>query len=209
MGRGVAGAFDAAVSRLRQGGATVVDVDLGPVVSACFEIGFAIGFYEMNSAMRAFLAQYQPQTTLEAVVDEIASADVKGVYANAVIGEGAPTEAAYKEAIGRIGEIRRRYLEILDDHALDAILFPTAPLEAQPVDGSAETVILNGEAVPTLDTYIRNNASTGVYAAPALSIPIGTTAEGLPVGLELDGRPDTDPDLLSIGLGVEAALAAG
>lgn len=69
--------------------------------------------------------------------------------------------------------------------------------------------MLNGEAVPILDTYIRNNASTGVYGAPGLSLPIGTTAVGLPVGLEMDGRPDGDLDLLSIGLGVEAALAAG
>jgi mandelamide amidase len=206
---GVADAFDAAVSRLRRAGATVVDVDLSPIVTACFEIGFPIGFYEMKVSMGAFLAQYQPQTSLDDVVDRIASADVKDVYVNAVIGDGAPTEAAYRDAIGRVGAIRQHYLKILDDQELDAVIFPTAPLEAQPIEESTQTVMLNGETVPILDTYIRNNASTGIYGAPGLSIPIGATDEGLPVGLEMDGRQDRDIDLLSIGLGIEAALGAG
>jgi mandelamide amidase len=205
---GVAGAFDAAVSTLRRAGATLVDVDLGPIVTACFQIGFSIGFHEMKTAMVAFLAPYQPQTHLRDVVDKIASEDVKAVYASAVIGENAPTEAAYREAVGWIPEIRRQYLKLLDDNALDAVIFPTAPLEAQRIEEGRQTVVLNGEVVPILDTYMRNEASTGIYGAPGLSLPIGNTSEGLPVGLEIDGRPKGDLELLSIGLGIEAALAA-
>ncbi len=207
LSTGVAGAFGAAVSRLRRGGATLVDVDLSAIVTACFEIGFSIGFHEMNSAMTAFLARYQPQTSLEQLVDQIASPDVKAVYTTSVLGEGAPTDTAYREAIGRIGEIRRDYLRLLGDHALDAVIFPTAPLEAQPIAGSEQTVMLNGETVSTLETYIRNNASTGVYGAPGLSIPIGKTGDGLPVGLEIDGRPDGDLDILAIGQCIETLLA--
>jgi Asp-tRNA(Asn)/Glu-tRNA(Gln) amidotransferase A subunit family amidase len=58
-----------------------------------------------------------------------------------------------------------------------------------------------------LETYVRSSAAAGVCGAPGLSIPIEPTDEGLPVGLEIDGGPDGDPELLSIGLGVEAALA--
>lgn len=209
LSTGVAGAFGAAVSRLRLGGATLLDIDLSAIVTACFEIGFTIGFHEMNSAMRAFLSRHQSQTSLEQLVDQIASPDVKAIYAASVIGDGAPTDTAYQEAIGRIGEIRRDYLKILDDHALDAVIFPTAPLEAQPIEGSAETVMLNGQAVSTLETYIRNNASTGVYGAPGLSVPIGKTGNGLPVALEIDGRPDGDLDVLAIGQCIEALLASG
>ena len=207
LSTGVAGVFGAAVSRLRERGATLVEVDLSAIVTTCFEIGFSIGFHEMNSAMRAFLAKHQSQTSLEQLVDQIASPDVKAVYTTSVLGEGAPTEAAYREAVGRIGEIRRGYLRVLDDHALDAVIFPTAPLEAQPIAGSEQTVMLNGETVSTLETYIRNNASTGVYGAPGLSIPIGKTGDGLPVGLEIDGRPDGDLDVLAIGQCIETLLA--
>ena len=138
-----------------------------------------------------------------------ASPDVKAVYTTSVIGESAPTDTAYREAVGRIDEIRRHYLRLLDDHALDAVIFPTAPLEAQPIAGSEQTVMLNGEAVSTLETYIRNNASTGFYGAPGLSLPIGKTGDGLPVGLEIDGRPDGDLDVLAIGQCIETLLATG
>ncbi|MEO1224283.1 MAG: amidase family protein [Pseudomonadota bacterium] len=207
LSTGVAGAFGAAVSRLRQGGATLIDVDLSAIVAACFEIGFSIGFHEMNSAMKAFLARYQPQTSLKQLVDQIASPDVKAVYVTSVVGDGAPTDAVYGDAIGRIASIRRDYLKLLDDFGLDAVIFPTAPLEAQPIEGSEATVVLNGQVVSTLETYIRNNASTGVYGAPGLSIPIGKTGDGLPVGLEIDGRPDGDIDVLAIGQCIEALLA--
>jgi mandelamide amidase len=202
----VAGTMDAAYLKLRRAGATLVDIDMSSVVTACFEIGYPIGFYEMGRGLRAFLAENQPLASLEQVVDRIAGQDVKAIYANSVLGDDAPTETAYREAIGRIEQIRQDYLNILASQKIDAVIFPTAPLEAQPIEGSAETVILNGRTVPTTPTFIRNTASTGVYGAPGISIPLRTDA--LPVGLELDGRPDGDLDLLSIGIAVEAALAA-
>ncbi len=204
---GVAAAIDVALPKLREAGATLVDIDLAPIVNACFEIGYPIGFYEMRSGLSAFLGKYQPLTSLEDVVGKIASQDVKAAYVNSVLGDDAPTEATYRKSIGRIKQIRLNYLKLLKYHELHAVIFPTAPLEAQPIDGSTETVILNGQTVPTLQTFIRNIAPTGVYGAPGLSIPLETTGHALPVGLELDGRPDGDLDLLSIGIGVEAALA--
>lgn len=204
---GVTAAIDAALPKLRAAGATLVDIDLSPVANACFEVGYPIGFYEMRSCLSAFLAKYQPLTSLEDVVNKIASQDVKAAYVNSVLGDGAPTEATYQGAIGRIKQIQLNYLELLDRHELHAVIFPTAPLEAQPIDGSTETVILNGQTVSTLQTFMRNIAPTGVYGAPGLSIPLETTGHALPVGLELDSRPDGDLDLLSIGIGVEAALA--
>ena len=131
---------------------------------------------------------------------------MKAVYVNAVLGDDAPGEAAYQQAIGRIDDVRSSYLKVLREHEVDAIIYPTAPLEAQPIKGSAETVTLNGQTIPIVPAYIRNIAPTGVYGAPGLSIPVPTTGKALPVGLALDGRPDGDVELLSTGLGVEAAL---
>lgn len=203
---GVAAAIDEAHRRLETAGVTLVDVDLSPIFNACFEVGYPIGFHEMKRAMSAFLAKYQPRTSLQDVIDEIASPDVKAVYVNSVIGDGAPSVEAYKEAVGRLDEIRQSYTRILRGDSLDAVVYPAAPLEAQPIDGTTETVSLNGENVPTMQVYIRNLAPTSVYGAPGLSVPAGITSERLPVGLALDGLPDNDLDLLSIGLGVEAVL---
>ena len=203
----VAAAFDDALASLRKAGARLVDIDLTSVSTASFEIGYPVGFYEMKRALSAFLALHQETTDLQTIVDEIASDDVKAVYVNAVLGDGAPDEAAYQQAIARIGDVKTDYLTRLDDHDVEAIVFPAAPLEAQPIDGLGETVILNGQAIPTTPAFIRNMAPTVIYGAPGLTLPVPTYGNTLPVGLELDGVPDGDVELLSMGLTVETALA--
>ena len=205
---GVAQAMEATLACLQHAGATLLDVDLSEVVAASFEVGFLIGFHQMKSAMTDFLAQYQPQTQLEEMINQIASKDVKAVYENSVIGEGAPTEADYRTALGRIEGIQREYLRIMQHHNIDAFIFPTAVIEAQSIATSSDTLMINGETAPTLQTYMRNNAATGVCGAPGLTIPIGTGEAGLPVGMELDGRPGGDLELFAIGLGLEAAIAS-
>ena len=210
LSAGVSAALSNALIRIERAGASLADVDITPISTASFEVGFPIGFHEMKTAMVAFLAHYLPETSLQDMVAKIASKDVKKTYVEAVLGEGAPTEADYRRAIARIGDIRRAYLDLLETHGLDAIAFPTAPLEAPPIEGSDDTVTLNGESVPTLPTFMRNVAATGVYGAPGLTLPIEMAGEDvLPVGLEIDGRPDADLDLLGIGLGLESALMPG
>ena len=66
---------------------------------------------------------------------------------------------------------------------------------------------LNGEEVPTFPTFIRNTDPGSVIGVPGLSVPIGTTPEGLPVGLEFDGRMWADRQLLSLGLALEGVMA--
>jgi mandelamide amidase len=42
-----------------------------------------------------------------------------------------------------------------------------------------------------------------VTGIPGMSIPVGLTADGLPVGLELDAPEGTDRNLLGLGLAIE------
>ncbi|WP_170405244.1 amidase family protein [Ruegeria arenilitoris] len=203
----VSRAVSDAFAKIEQAGVTLVEVDISPISSASFEVGFSVGFYEMKNAMAAYLAQMQPNTTLQEMIGKIASKDVKNTYVNSVLGEDAPSETTYREAIARIDGIRQNYLRLFEDHHLDALIFPATPLEAPPIEGSDEAVFLNGEYVPTLPVFMRNVAATGVYGAPGISIPLSASeGDHLPVGLEIDGRPEADLDLLGIALGIEAAL---
>ncbi|MFA0810211.1 amidase family protein [Microbulbifer epialgicus] len=202
----VSSAFLQAQNRLVRAGATLVSIDLSNVVNAAFEVGFPIGFYQMKSAMTTFLAKFQPDTSLEDLVDKIASTDVKAVYQESVLGKNAPSEKKYRWALGELTEIQQEYLNIVRRHGVDAVIFPTAPIEAQPLLTSSEFITLNGIKIPTLSLYLRNLASTSVCSAPGITIPIGGTDSGLPVGLELDGRPDEDLELLAIATAVESAL---
>lgn len=67
--------------------------------------------------------------------------------------------------------------------------------------------IPNVGTVKVFDTYIRNTDPGANAGLPGLSIPIGATEQGLPVGMELDGPVGSDRRLLGIGLSVEAILA--
>lgn len=203
----VATAFDAALERLTAAGAVLVDVDMRDIVKRTEAVGFPIALYEAKGDLAAYLAAYQPDTTIEALAERIESPDVKAIFETAVLNPEAVPEAAYQEAIAAIDGIRNDYVGLLNEADVDALIFPTTVMEAQPIATSSQTVRLNGHDVPTFPTFIRNTDPASIYGAPGLSLPMGLTPDGVPVGLELDGRPDGDIDLLTIGLAVERALS--
>ena len=52
--------------------------------------------------------------------------------------------------------------------------------------------MLNGNAMPTFATFIRNTGPGSVGGIPGISLPVGMTKAGLPVGMELSGPPASD-----------------
>jgi Asp-tRNA(Asn)/Glu-tRNA(Gln) amidotransferase A subunit family amidase len=136
----------------------------------------------------------------------VASPDVHGILSSLLTEEGAIPEAAYREAI----EVHRPALQAscakyYADNDVVASIFPTTPLPAAPI-GDDETTMLNGEAVPTFLTFIRNTDPASVAGLPGLSLPAGLTDDGLPVGMELDGPAGTDRRLLAVGAAVARVL---
>jgi Asp-tRNA(Asn)/Glu-tRNA(Gln) amidotransferase A subunit family amidase len=90
---------------------------------------------------------------------------------------------------------------------LDAIVYPTvqiaAPGKADIHDGRWGTVTragVRGESFP-VNTFIAPHATL-----PAISLPVGFTNGGLPVGLELLGRPYSEAHLLSVAYAYEQAF---
>jgi mandelamide amidase len=61
--------------------------------------------------------------------------------------------------------------------------------------------------VPTFPTYIRNTDPASNAGIPAISLPAGTAANGLPIGMELDGPAGSDQRLLAIAAAIESILA--
>jgi mandelamide amidase len=197
--------FEAAVAKLKGAGATIVDVDLAEVMQLNEKVSFPVALYEVKGDLDKFVQA--AGTDIRKVAAAIASPDVKGVFEKLVLGADAPPENVYRDAVGpHRSELVAAYNKVFDANKLDALVFPTTPLPAQPIKGSDETVTLNGKQVPTFPTFIRNTDPGSNAGIPGLSVPIGLTRDKLPVGLELDGPAGSDRRLLSIGLAVEELM---
>lgn len=92
--------------------------------------------------------------------------------------------------------IKNQYEEILKEN--DLILSPVAPNVA-PKFGTMQT---------PLEMYLGDIYTIGVNLAglPAISIPVGRDSEGLPLGMQLIGKPFDEQSVLDGALGLERAL---
>lgn len=86
---------------------------------------------------------------------------------------------------------------------LDAVIAPTLPATAMRAD--ARGVSLPEGEVSVVPAYLRFCAPVNVVGLPALSVPCGFDQSGLPIGLQLIGRPFGEATLLRIGYAYERA----
>ncbi|MBV9085332.1 MAG: Asp-tRNA(Asn)/Glu-tRNA(Gln) amidotransferase subunit GatA [Acidobacteriaceae bacterium] len=88
---------------------------------------------------------------------------------------------------------------------IDVLVAPTTPIAAPVVDQA--TVQIGTETEDTRMAATRLVRGINFLGEPALSIPCGSTSEGLPIGLQLIGRPFSEPRLLQIGKSIERLLS--
>ncbi len=84
---------------------------------------------------------------------------------------------------------------------LDAILAPASPVLAPPIE--AEEVVVRGERRPVRAALLSCVSPLSQLDCPMVVVPTGVR-EGLPVGLQLIGRPGAEELLLRIAATVEA-----
>ena len=196
----------AALDKLRLAGAVLVEADLpglGPLNEA---ISFTVALFEGKRELDRYLEAEGLSQRFADIVADVASPDVKPVLASLLDPATAVPQQAYREAIEthrpKLVELYRSYFA---GHTVDAVVFPTTPLPP-PLIGEDETVMLNGRAMPTFLTVIRNTDPGSNAGIPGLSVPVGLTSGGLPVGLEFDAPAGRDRDLLAIALSLEAVF---
>ena len=89
----------------------------------------------------------------------------------------------------------------------DVIATPTVPLTAVKAGDNAVTWP-DGTAEGVSDAYVRLAAPANITGIPALSIPIGHDTEGMPIGMQLLGRPFGEPTVLRVGHAYERTQPA-
>ena len=169
--------IEAALERIQAAGVELIDAEVPHLEALLAQSAFPIALYEVVRDMEAYLEAYDTGTDLPELAAAAASPDVQGIF-GLVMGDGAISEEVYQKALAARQQLVEIYADYFDSNELDAMLLPTTLLPARPIEGSLETVDLNGEQVPTFPTYIHNTDPASIAGVPGLSLPAGTTARG-------------------------------
>ena len=205
LDRETAAVIEAVLASIREAGVQLVETKV-PDIGGLLEMSaFPIVLYEVARDLPAYLEEFDTGVSFSELSASVASPDVHGVF-GAVSGEGRITDEVYAAALDAREQLRKNFRELFANQELDAIIFPTTILPARPIEGSMETVELNGEQVPTLPSYIQNTDPASIAALPGLSLPVGLTASGLPVGMEIDGPEQSDRRLLAVAKALESII---
>ncbi len=194
----------AAIDKLKAAGVEIVAVDMPGLKDLDDKVSFPVALYEANVDLAKYLAKFEIPLDVNGVAAQIKSPDVKGVFDGMVV-PGAPKAIppeAYNAALATRPQLKKLFADSFAKNRIAAIAFPMTPLPAAPI-GEDEQTKLNGQDVPTFPTFIRNADPGSNAGIPGITIPVGRTQAGLPIGLGLDGPAGSDRKLLAIGLALE------
>ncbi|MEX0739521.1 MAG: amidase family protein [Pseudohongiella sp.] len=176
-----------AFAQLQTLGAEIVDITI-PDMAQLIGNSALIG-HEFEADLDAYLQTFGSDEYRN--LEDIVASGLHHEAVDMLLSRSAAGEqdaARYQAAMAARGDLQQAINAIMDTQQLDLIAYP--PISALPV--------LVGENQPG------NNCSlSGNSGFPALSLPIGVSEAGLPMGIELLGRHLSDTMLLAIGYAIE------
>jgi aspartyl-tRNA(Asn)/glutamyl-tRNA(Gln) amidotransferase subunit A len=182
--------FDEASGRLRAAGHSIQDVEIDhaalvPTVYLHIVLAEAAAYHA--ATLEAMPERYVPAVRLRLEMGRYVTGED---YVRALRGREVITAAI------------DRALAQADALILPALAVPATPLGASmaPVEGGQE---------PVRAITLRLTQTFNLSGHPALTVPMGSSAEGLPVGLQLVGHQQATPELLRVALACEAQIGPG
>jgi amidase len=115
------------------------------------------------------------------------------------------TGADVARAYAQRSSLSERMREFFATH--DLLVLPTSQVPPFPADQEFPTEI-NGKRLDSYLDWMRACYLITVTGCPAISVPFGRTADGLPVGVQLVAAHGADRFLLETAAALEAAVAA-
>jgi Asp-tRNA(Asn)/Glu-tRNA(Gln) amidotransferase A subunit family amidase len=180
----------ATLDRMKARGAEVVDVTI-PGLDAVINAAGVID-YELKPDLMDYLAKI-PGAPVKSLAEILDAALVHATLDEPLHRRetrGTRDSEAYRTALRQRATARDLVVAFLDSNKLDALVYPTVRRKAAII----------GE--PQRGANCQLSAVTGL---PALSAPAGFTPDGMPIGVELLGRPLDDARLVAMAYDYEQA----
>jgi amidase len=180
----------ASIEEFKKEGAVASAVPL-PELTAALN-GSSVINAEFKEDLASYLAKYgnPPVHSLEEIVHGGLIHAALAPAMEARLASKGRDSREYQVALAKRAAVQQTILKLMEDQNLDALVYPTLTRKAA----------LIGD--PQGGSNCQLSASTGF---PAISMPAGFTADGLPVGIELLGRPFEDTKLVSYAYAYEQA----
>jgi len=178
------------------GGATKVFVDIGTEVTD--EIPDFTGVLEAFQTLRAVLFATMMEPILQQHRDKIAPEIIGNIERGLNI---TPPQIFEAERI-RI-ELFKKILDFFETH--DFLICPAASIAPFPVDQRYVTEI-DGKPCETYIDWFSITFALTMTACPTISVPCGFTSKGLPVGVQIMGKPRGEAALLLVAKRFEQAI---
>ena len=180
--REVWGSFDAACEVLQNLGAALAPVEI-PALEGAPDAIFTLFATELAAPHRHLL--------------EGRAADYHPGVLEMLVGALSIPVSQVTEAVAFRGGLRGEVLGAFAAARLDALVTPTVPRVAMP--------LASFDPATELGTLIPYTCPFNLTGQPAVSVPCGFTASGLPIGLQLVGLPFEDVALLDVASAYEQA----
>jgi Asp-tRNA(Asn)/Glu-tRNA(Gln) amidotransferase A subunit family amidase len=130
------------------------------------------------------------------------AADRIGADAAAIVRAGAGlTAQQYLDAQARRGRLYRRWAQFFEHY--DVLLTPSMPVTAFETGRLAPASIAGQPVAASFDAWCALALPANLFGLPAASVPIGTGAGGLPVGMQIIGARGQDAMVLRVAALVE------
>jgi Asp-tRNA(Asn)/Glu-tRNA(Gln) amidotransferase A subunit family amidase len=191
----------AAVAAMQNEGAIIVEID-DPALSAAKLIAENdVQKYEFRALINAYLAGI-PNAPAKSLADIIASgkfhkSSLESFLASSQAYQGGIEELDYGLRLLRNARTRDKLVSLLAENRLDAVIYP---LQQRLVVPTTE-----------LNQADRNGILASVTGFPAVTVPAGfskptaTAPLGVPIGMDILGRPWSEGRLIQIAYGFEQA----
>lgn len=193
-----------AIEALRKAGAVLVEINEPAFVAEKLLAENDVMAFEFRDAFNAYLKHYPnaPIGNLDALIasGKYDKASLQGFFDRANVADSPQRQADYDQRLVRDNNVRQKLIAWFAKEQLDAMIYPE----------QRRLVVKIGET----DQAGRTGILAAVTGFPAVTVPAGFSEPstdapiGVPIGMDILGRPFTEGRLLAIANSFEGATKA-